>query len=180
MLLRRQHCLLSVIAILSPLLTKPIDPGCNSPAVTSLPALDLSISVSSDPRSRTRDRCRPVSRFTVSRPTLTQPSLDRDNVPLHSLGISLTFLLPSAFVALDDAEVQSKPIRSRLRITSAGVFHNLLYFALLSACGRALPSLWFSMGYEDVSIYGRVVLSVDEVCVYRLSVSRAAAQYFRT
>lgn len=84
---------------------------------------------------------------------------------LHSIGVSLFFVLPSAFVALDDDDLQSKSSRVRLRIVSAGAFHNLTYFAILLALGHVFPSLWPLLGYEDVSGYGRVVLSVDDVCL---------------
>ncbi|RDX42017.1 hypothetical protein OH76DRAFT_1489006 [Lentinus brumalis] len=87
-----------------------------------------------------------------------------ESVSLSSVGLGLTVLLPSAFVAFPSGEVDSLPPRPRLRIISAGAFHNLLFWlALVIFSWARIPSaLWPMLGYSDVSLYGRVVVSVDE------------------
>ena len=74
-------------------------------------------------------------------------------------------MLPSAFVAFPAGEVESLPTRARTRIISAGAFHNLVFWAVLSALARTHLSdaAWPILGYRDVGTYGRVVVSVEEV-----------------
>lgn len=52
----------------------------------------------------------------------------------------------------------------RLRIASAGAYHNLLVFAFLYLIGRTgFGNRLLAIGYEDVSRLGKVVISVDDV-----------------
>ncbi|KAI0313672.1 hypothetical protein OF83DRAFT_1175456 [Amylostereum chailletii] len=77
-----------------------------------------------------------------------------DAVPLHTLGASITVILPAAFVGLP-----TPPLRAAPRIAAAGALHNLvLYGLLLLPLGHFL---WPLIGYENVSARGRAVLSVE-------------------
>jgi len=85
------------------------------------------------------------------------------SIPVTSVGVSLTMIFPSAFVALPLTATQDLPTRSRLRIVAAGPFHNLLLWLLLAfiswaGVGRSLFSL---AGYQDTSNYGLVIVAVD-------------------
>ncbi|KAI0700664.1 hypothetical protein C8T65DRAFT_709626 [Cerioporus squamosus] len=100
-------------------------------------------------------------------PTLPSSLADSprsESVSLSAVGLGLTVLLPSAFVAFPAGEVDSLPPRPRLRLISAGAFHNLLFWLALAAFSSARLSsiLWPLLGYSDVSRYGRVVLGVEE------------------
>lgn len=83
-------------------------------------------------------------------------------MPLGAVGVGLTIILPSAYVGLDTEAVQPRP---RMRIISAGAFHNLVLWLFLAAVATARLSeaVWPLLGYRDVRAYGRVVLRVDEV-----------------
>lgn len=74
-------------------------------------------------------------------------------------------IVPSAFVALPSAPVQVLSPRARLRIISAGSFHNLLLWLLLFSCSwlGLDRSTWTILGYENIAHYGKVVIAVDEV-----------------
>ena len=56
------------------------------------------------------------------------------------------------------------PATGRLRIASAGAYHNILIFAILSLLGRTtFGNRVLAIGYEDVSRLGKVVISIDSV-----------------
>ncbi len=82
---------------------------------------------------------------------------DRDGVPLQSLGVSLTLLLPAAFVAFPIHALTALAPRVRARIAAAGPFFSaLLYLVLLLPLGRP----FFLLGYSDISSDGLLVASV--------------------
>ncbi|KAI0712062.1 hypothetical protein C8Q76DRAFT_768815 [Earliella scabrosa] len=85
-------------------------------------------------------------------------------VSLSSVGLGLTVILPSAFVAFPTGETEALPPRPRTRIIAAGAFHNLFFWACLAitASVRVSTFIWPLLGYRDVSAYGQVVVSVDE------------------
>ncbi|PCH41919.1 hypothetical protein WOLCODRAFT_17384 [Wolfiporia cocos MD-104 SS10] len=83
-----------------------------------------------------------------------------ESIPVLSTGASLTLLIPSAFVSLPTAAVSALPARARLRIASAGAFHNLaLWLALIVLARVPLHAL---LGYADVGAWGAVVIAVEE------------------
>ncbi|EIM83886.1 uncharacterized protein STEHIDRAFT_113130 [Stereum hirsutum FP-91666 SS1] len=82
-----------------------------------------------------------------------------DSLPLTSLGVSLTVLIPSAFVALPSASLLSLPSRARARIAAAGAWHNLVFWGMLVLAGWMWNPLWI---WEDVSDLGKIVIGVDE------------------
>lgn len=85
----------------------------------------------------------------------------RENVSVMSVGLSVTVIVPSAFVALSQGALRELSAPARLRIASAGAFHNLLLFLLFSALART-PLLSLP-GYRDVSAWGRVVSRIQPV-----------------
>ncbi|TBU34171.1 hypothetical protein BD311DRAFT_651235 [Dichomitus squalens] len=87
-----------------------------------------------------------------------------DSVLLRSAGLGFTFILPSAFVSFSAGETESLSPRSRLRLISAGAYHNLLFWLFLSGIAWTNVShyVWTVLGYQDVSAYGQVVVHIDE------------------
>ncbi|KAI0338311.1 hypothetical protein BDW22DRAFT_1382221, partial [Trametopsis cervina] len=87
-----------------------------------------------------------------------------ESVPLTYIGVSLSLVIPSAFVSLPAAPVHALPVPSRLRIISSGAFHNLIFWGLLSISSTFdLGHLvWTNIGYADISHYGRVVVAVHQ------------------
>ena len=92
-----------------------------------------------------------------------------DSVPLTLAGLGFTVVLPSAFVAFPSDETEALPLRARVRLISAGAFHNLMFWLALGLANWLGTShfVWATLGYYDVSSYGRVVVGVDQVCLER-------------
>lgn len=78
--------------------------------------------------------------------------------------MSLTFVIPSAFVAMSVSSVNALSRRKRLGIISAGAFHNIaLWCVLVLVRQTGFGSVVWGFGYWDLSDVGKVVLSVDTV-----------------
>lgn len=89
-----------------------------------------------------------------------------ESVPLNSAGASIFVALPSAFVALSSGTLQRLQPTGRLRIISAGAFHNLFAWTSLYLLGWiGIGPVILSAGYRDISQYGRLVVSLDDVRV---------------
>lgn len=57
------------------------------------------------------------------------------------------------------------PATGKLRIASAGAYHNVLIFVIVSLLGRTrFGNRMLAIGYEDISRLGKVVISIDGVC----------------
>ncbi|KAF9219284.1 hypothetical protein BS17DRAFT_717951 [Gyrodon lividus] len=83
-------------------------------------------------------------------------------IPMLSSGVSITFILPSAFVILPSARLENLLPRHRMRVVAGGCFHNfaflwLLHLAAWSGIGSVLASLLF----HDVSALGRIIIGID-------------------
>lgn len=56
------------------------------------------------------------------------------------------------------------PAMARLRVASAGAYHNILIFVILLLLERTgFGSTMLAIGYEDISHLGKVVISIDSV-----------------
>ena len=80
-----------------------------------------------------------------------------DGVPLQSLGASLTFVLPAAFVAFPSHTIAAVSPHVRARIAASGpLLSALLGLALVIPLGR----LFLLAGYSDVAAEGLIIASV--------------------
>lgn len=87
-----------------------------------------------------------------------------DSVPLTSAGASLLVLFPSAFVSISAGATSRLPATGKLRIASAGSYHNILFFAAISLLGwTKFGNKALAIGYEDISQLGKTVISIDDV-----------------
>ncbi|TFY64832.1 hypothetical protein EVJ58_g2350 [Rhodofomes roseus] len=86
-----------------------------------------------------------------------------ENVPVLSVGLSLSIVIPSAFVALSRGAVRELPAPARLRVASSGAFHNIVLYLIFSGITHAHIDRAFlgALGYRDVSAWGRVVSHVQ-------------------
>ncbi|KAJ3812538.1 hypothetical protein F5876DRAFT_74746 [Lentinula aff. lateritia] len=93
------------------------------------------------------------------------------SVPITSLGMSLTLVLPSAFVSFPSGFLSSLDVISRARIIAAGPWHNLVLWVFLAVLGRTadrveratdVGNILVSLGWEDMSNVGRVVVGLDD------------------
>lgn len=56
------------------------------------------------------------------------------------------------------------PAIGRLRVASAGAYHNIFIFAIVLLLGQtAIGNRILAIGYEDVSGLGKVAISIDSV-----------------
>lgn len=85
-------------------------------------------------------------------------------IPISSAGASITVCIPAAFVSFSTATLDTLRLSSRSKITAAGPFHNLLFWCFWALAGYIGGGLFFTiLGYKDINLLGRVVLSVDDV-----------------
>ncbi|KAF5381612.1 hypothetical protein D9615_005501 [Tricholomella constricta] len=85
-----------------------------------------------------------------------------ESVPILSAGLSFTFVIPSAFVSFSPAALDSLAPRARARIIAAGPFHNILLWCVLVSFGYTrLGDVFWSVGYQDLSTLGRIVVGVE-------------------
>ena len=88
----------------------------------------------------------------------------RDTIPVDSVGIALTVILPTAFVAFSGIP-SDKDKKSQLRVIAAGAWHNLLTWALLYLfIWSGIERTWTFIGYHDISDRGVAVVDVESVC----------------
>ena len=93
---------------------------------------------------------------------------NRDAVSLHSVGASITAILPSAFVSLSPS-LSSSAAAVKLRVIAAGAWHNLvLCFLIWLSYYANLERAWSMVGWKNMSDSGVIVLGVESVS--RLSV----------
>ncbi|OCB90702.1 hypothetical protein A7U60_g2064 [Sanghuangporus baumii] len=85
-----------------------------------------------------------------------------EGLPVHSVGASLTIILPSAFVAFA-APLDTLSTIGRLRVISSGAWHNLVLWGLLYFVSLSnVKSVWAAFGWQNVSDLGMVILGVEE------------------
>ncbi|KIM76861.1 hypothetical protein PILCRDRAFT_825840 [Piloderma croceum F 1598] len=96
-----------------------------------------------------------------------------EQIPLIATGLSLTLILPSAFVTFPSppntlssaGDTQKQKSLARMRLVAAGAWHNLVFWGVLLfftwAC-QGWSGGWGYVGYKDMSGKGRVVLGFDE------------------
>ena len=88
----------------------------------------------------------------------------RQNVPIRSIGASLTLVVPSASVAFSAGALDGVTPHSRSVIVSAGPFHNLVFWLVLTAIERAnLSDIFWKIAFQDISHTGRIVVNVAHV-----------------
>lgn len=83
-------------------------------------------------------------------------------VPILFSGVSITVILPSAFVVFPTARLEGLPSFDCLRILAAGCFHNLVFWCLLYlVTWSKIGTIFSGLMFEDISGLGRVVVEVD-------------------
>ncbi|KAF5366299.1 hypothetical protein D9758_005736 [Tetrapyrgos nigripes] len=94
-----------------------------------------------------------------------------ESVPMLSAGISLTVIIPSAFVSFSSVFLENLKPPDRARIIAAGPWHNLVFWVFLLGIARianvfngttGLGSVVTGLLWQDVRALGRVVVDVDE------------------
>ncbi|KAI4500217.1 hypothetical protein M0802_004634 [Mischocyttarus mexicanus] len=83
----------------------------------------------------------------------------REDVQLYGVGMLLAFTIPVAFVNINNEQFESLPLRNRLRITCAGIWHNIILAALAAAI--LVLSTWFWAPLYNINngVYIKSILS---------------------
>ncbi|THU98578.1 hypothetical protein K435DRAFT_856446 [Dendrothele bispora CBS 962.96] len=94
-----------------------------------------------------------------------------ESVPMLSAGLSLTVVIPSAFVTFSAAFLDTLKSSGKARIIAAGPWHNFVFWLLLLSTARiikivdgatGLGSVVIATAWKDISGLGRIVVDVDE------------------
>ncbi|KAJ3726257.1 peptidase family M50-domain-containing protein [Lentinula raphanica] len=92
------------------------------------------------------------------------------SVPILSSGLTVTLIIPSAFVSFSTALMGSLDAFSKAQIIAAGPWHNFLLWIFLIGLGKSaslvenatgLGTALVNLGWEDLSKEGRVVVEID-------------------
>ncbi|CAL1710715.1 unnamed protein product [Somion occarium] len=86
-----------------------------------------------------------------------------DSIPILSCGLTLTLIVPAAFVSLPSHAVKRCSPRSRLRIISSGPFHNLVLWAAIALWTvLGIDRIFWSLaGYQYVGHFGRAIVNIN-------------------
>ncbi|KIJ60749.1 hypothetical protein HYDPIDRAFT_98042 [Hydnomerulius pinastri MD-312] len=83
-------------------------------------------------------------------------------IPMLSSGVSVTLILPAAFVVLPSARLEELLPRDRLRVVAGGCFHNFAFWCLLFlAAWSGFGPVFASLLFQDVSSSGKVIAGID-------------------
>ncbi|KAF9042911.1 hypothetical protein BJ165DRAFT_1348532 [Panaeolus papilionaceus] len=99
-----------------------------------------------------------------------------ESLPMTSCGAYLLLVIPAAFVSFSSSGFKTLSSSSRLKITAAGPFHNLLLWWVLAVFVMTpLPGLLaFFTGYKTLNGEGVVVVSVAETSPLALHIPAGA------
>jgi hypothetical protein len=102
--------------------------------------------------------------------------------PLQCLSLTLIVIFPTFSTVLSSPALAALTPLKRMRIVTAGAWHNLFVWILFSLVGRAFFNTPIKGGspagsWRDISKWGRVVLSVDEVRSYPLPAQSRDIQF---
>lgn len=76
----------------------------------------------------------------------------------------MTVIVPSASVSFMAGTLDRKTPLTQSIVVSAGPFHNLIFWVLLSLLTKTnLDRFFWQFAYRDVAHLGRVVIHVDQV-----------------
>jgi S2P endopeptidase len=94
--------------------------------------------------------------------------ISSEQIPLLTTGLSLTLIIPSAFVTFPSplntpGDTQKQQSLARMRLVAAGAWHNLVFWGLLLFFAWVCQGWIWGWGFEDMSGEGKVVLGFDEV-----------------
>jgi S2P endopeptidase len=87
----------------------------------------------------------------------------RDDVRLFGIGAIIFFIVPVAFVQISDEQLDLLPIKNRLRILCAGIWHNVV-LAILAIIALGLVTFFFSFFFIKNS--GVFIKNISSVSYY--------------
>lgn len=90
----------------------------------------------------------------------------REDVQLFGLGILIAFTIPIAYVHISSEQLSSLPLKNQLRVTCAGIWHNIVLATI--AATVLLLSTWFWAPFYAIGngIYVKTILPVSLLIMY--------------
>lgn len=85
----------------------------------------------------------------------------REDVQLFGLGILIVFTIPIAYVQINNEQLFSLPLRNQLRITCAGIWHNIILATVAAAILVFSTWLWAPLYNLGTGIYVKTILPVS-------------------
>lgn len=86
----------------------------------------------------------------------------REDVQLFGLGILVAFIIPIAYVHISSEQLTSLPLKNQLRITCAGIWHNIVLATIAATVLMLSTWLWAPFYSLGNGIYVKTILPVSE------------------
>ncbi|XP_020279142.1 membrane-bound transcription factor site-2 protease [Pseudomyrmex gracilis] len=82
----------------------------------------------------------------------------REDVQLFGLGMLIIFIIPIAYVHLSNEQLVSLPLRNQLRVTCAGIWHNIILATVAAAILVFSTWLWSPLYNLGSGVYVKTIL----------------------
>lgn len=82
----------------------------------------------------------------------------REDVQLYGLGILVAFMVPTAYVHISSDQLTSLPLRNQLRVTCAGIWHNVVLATVAAAVLLISSWLWAPFYSLGEGVYVKTIL----------------------
>ncbi|XP_076303710.1 membrane-bound transcription factor site-2 protease [Lasioglossum baleicum] len=82
----------------------------------------------------------------------------REGVQLFGVGILLIFIIPVAFVYLSMVQLRTLPLKNQLRVTCAGVWHNIVLATIAAVILMSSTLLWAPFYLYGNGVYIKTIL----------------------
>ena len=89
----------------------------------------------------------------------------REDVQLFGLGILIAFTIPIAYVHISSEQLTSLPLKNQLRVTCAGIWHNVVLAVLAATVLMFSTWLWAPFYALSNGVYVKTILPVSEMYV---------------
>lgn len=98
----------------------------------------------------------------------------REDVQLFGLGILIVFTIPIAYVNINNEQLVALPLKNQLRITCAGIWHNIILATVAAAILVFSTWLWAPLYNVGTGVYVKSILPVSTIKI----ISRYKIIYF--
>lgn len=92
----------------------------------------------------------------------------REDVQLFGLGMLIIFIIPIAYVHLSNEQLVSLPLRNQLRVTCAGIWHNIILATVAAAILVFSTWLWSPLYNLGSGVYVKTILPVSDKIICQL------------
>lgn len=85
----------------------------------------------------------------------------KEEVQLFGLGMFIFFIIPIAYVHISNEQLTMLPLRNQLRVTCAGVWHNIVLATVAAALLVFCTWLWAPLYSIGSGVYVKTILPVS-------------------